>query len=78
MLMEIAEKWNECVEIDNNLVYFPVFNKKIKRIQTLSSPCFGLISSWIPFYFNSRELCDKSIELHPELWSDLFMIADKK
>lgn len=74
-LMEISEPWNKSVERKGTEMWVPI-KKNGELIASLFHQDF-IGASLIPFFFHSYELCIKSIELHPDLWNDYYMINKK-
>jgi hypothetical protein len=71
-LAKIADKWGEGIEYED-YIYFPVISLNGNIISNAIRND-GIIEKLLPFHFKTEEQCKKSIELHPQLWKDWFMI----
>lgn len=69
-LMEIAEKWNEGV---NSIGYVYNVSRIFANLEVITV-VYELQEKHL-IYFKSKELAQKSIELHKDLWLDYFMIS---
>lgn len=73
-LAKIADKWGDGIEIENDNIYFPVLLKTID-FETYIFDKGDATCIILPFYFKTRKQCQKSIELHSQLWKDWFMVG---
>ena len=74
-LMEIAEKWNEGVGQQGHYKWIAKLDDD-NKLYTDWVHSENTMRGYYPIGFNSKELADKSLELHKELWMDYFMISE--